>query len=100
MKLLTLHVHFLVHSELSYDSIWELILIHLYGIQDDNEAAWMSLLDWCYRCLEKDGMLDFSSISKHCSDSTDEKNEAATMTKPVVAATTAAVNMEYCPHVH
>lgn len=68
-------------NDITHDKLQE--FKNIYKWSDDNykqfklllknsEAAWMALLDWCYGYLEKDGMLDFSSISKHKIDSSDE----------------------------
>lgn len=70
-------------NDITYDKLQE--FRNIYKWSDDHykqfksllknsEAAWMSLLDWCYGYLEKDGILDFSSISKHSSDSSDSRS--------------------------
>lgn len=64
-------------SDITYDKLQEFKSVYKWSddlykqfklLLKNSEAAWMALLDWCYGYLEKDGILDFSSIPKHSSD--------------------------------
>lgn len=74
-------------NDLTHDTLQEFKSI--YNWSDDHykqfksllknsEAAWMALLDWCYGYLKNDGILDFSSISKHNSGTNDEQIRSRT----------------------